>query len=133
MNKKGYRATARPWWLVKIGPIIGAAAFALFITTVAPAAAFECPIAHARTDNSAIKESPARIAELAEQLDAGSATTGMILELKQKYPTADFAEIVNYMLAAYCPIVAKDASLSDEEKKDQMNRYAEQVEALANQ
>jgi cytochrome c553 len=136
MNKKGYRATARPPALAKIGPALSAAGFALFITTAVPAVALECPVAHARTDNSAIIEPPARIAELAKQLDAdqtGRATTGTILALKQKYSAADFTDLANYMLTAYCLVVVKDASLSDEEKKDQMNRYAEQVEEPANQ
>lgn len=54
-----------------------------------------------------------------------------IWQLKSKYPKADFNEIVNYMVTVYCPIVAQNASLSDDEKKDRLLRYSQQIEALA--
>jgi hypothetical protein len=63
----------------------------------------------------------------------GNTTIGTIYELKCKYPKARFDEIVNYMLTAYCPIVAKNASLSDEEKEARLKRYAQQVVALVAQ
>lgn len=54
-----------------------------------------------------------------------------IWELKSKYPKADLNEIVNYMVTAYCPIIAQNASLSDDEKKDRLMRYSQQIEGLA--
>jgi hypothetical protein len=99
-----------------------------------PAAAFECPVAHGRTSSSAIKETRAQIAQLTRELEAdetGNTTTATIWELKLKYPKADFGEIVNYMVIAYCPIVAQNASLSDEEKADRLKFYSQQIAALA--
>ena len=107
---------------------------AIFIAAQTRASAFECPVAHERTDNLAIKETPAQIAQLSEQLEAdqtGNTTIDTIAELKRKYPKAGSGEIVNYMVTAYCPIVAKNASLSDEEKEARLKRYSQQAEALA--
>lgn len=61
----------------------------------------------------------------------GNTTIDLIAELKRKYPKAGSGEIVNYMVTAYCPIVAKNASLSDEEKEARLKRYSQQAEALA--
>lgn len=133
---KRYMTAAPAWPPERNISGLAVRAFAMLIAAVTPAAALQCPVSHAHTGRSAIKEAPARIAELSDQLDAdptGSTTTGTIFELKQRYPDASFAEIVNYMVTAYCPIVAKDNALSDEEKKDRLNRYAQQVEALAGQ
>lgn len=99
-----------------------------------PAAAFECPAAHGRTSNSAIKETSVQIAQLTRELEGdetGNTARATIWELKSKYPKAGFNEIVNYMVTAYCPVVAQNASLSDDEKKDRLMRYSRQIEALA--
>jgi hypothetical protein len=100
----------------------------------APAATLECPVAHGRTSSSAIKETPAQIAQLTRELEGdetGNTAMAAIWELKSKYPEAGFNEIVNYMITAYCPIVAQNASLSDDEKKDRLMRYSRQIEELA--
>ncbi|QQO36241.1 hypothetical protein JJC00_12040 [Bradyrhizobium diazoefficiens] len=107
---------------------------AIFMAASAPAAAFECPVAHGRTSSSAIKETQTQIAQLTRELEGdetGNTAMATILELKSKYPKAGFNEIVNYMVTAYCPIVAQNASLGDDEKKDRLMRYSQQIEALA--
>ena len=120
----------------EFGSLVGVVGVAICMAAATPAAAFDCPVPQPRTDNSAIKETPARIAQLSEELAAdqtGSATTGTIFALTQKYPQAPFAEIVNYMVTAYCPIVASDPSLGHAEKQARLDRYAQQVETLVNQ
>jgi hypothetical protein len=97
------------------------------------AAAFECPVAHVRADNSSIKETPAQIAQLSKELEAdqsGNTAIDTVAELKRRYPVAPFGEIVNYMIAAYCPIIAKNASLSDEEKEARLENYSQQITAV---
>jgi hypothetical protein len=119
--------------LLNLRPIHCAAIVAIMLAA-GPAAAFDCPVPQPVTDQDAIKETPARIAQLSDELKAdetGSATEGAIFELKRSYPNATFAEIVNYMVTAYCPIIAENNSLSDEEKRSRLDRYAQQVEALA--
>ena len=114
-------------------PIHRAAILAIMLAA-GPAAAFECPVPQPVTDQDAIKETPARIAQLSEELKddvTGSATESAIFELKRKYPKATTAEIVNYMVTAYCPIVAKEDALSDAEKRNLLDQYSQQVEDLA--
>jgi hypothetical protein len=102
--------------------------------TTSPAEAFDCPVPQTAPDSMAIKEMQAQITQLSEALEAdetGTVTEGTVYELRQRYPKATFAEIVNYMVTAYCPIIAKNDSLSDAEKKSRLDRYTQQVEALA--
>jgi hypothetical protein len=58
-------------------------------------------------------------------------TEGTIFELKRKYPKATFVQIVNYMVTAYCLVVAKNDFLSGAEKRSRLDRYAHKIEALA--
>jgi hypothetical protein len=51
-------------------------------------------------------------------------TEGTIFELKRKYPKATFVQIVNYMVTAYCLVVAKNDFLSGAEKRSRLDRYA---------
>jgi hypothetical protein len=120
----------------KISLALVGTCIAIFMAAQTPAAAFECPVAQLRTDSSAIKETPAQIAQLSKELEGdetGNTTIATIWELRRKYPKAGFEEIVNYMVTAYCPIVAQNASLSDEEKDDRLNLYSQQIAALADQ
>ncbi|WP_201838544.1 glutelin [Microvirga zambiensis] len=41
------------------------------------------------------------------------------------------ALIVDHLVAAYCPLVATDANLSDKQKADRVRRFARQVTGLA--
>jgi hypothetical protein len=126
--------TARTSDFASMALAFTAACMAIFLAAPTQAIAFECPVAHARTNSSVIRETPSQIAELSNALEAdqtGNTTIDTILELKRRYPQAPFEEIVNYMVTAYCPIVAKNASLSDDEKEARLKRYAERVADLA--
>jgi hypothetical protein len=121
-------------WSYKISLALIGTSVAIFMAAQTPAAAFECPVAHGLTGSSAIKETLAQIAQLTSELEAdetGNTTTATIWELKHKYPKAGFDEIVNYMVTAYCPIVAQNAALSDNEKEERLKLYSQQVAALA--
>jgi hypothetical protein len=118
----------------KISLALVGACIAIFIAAQTRAAGFRCPVAHGRTNNLAIQETPAQVAQLSNELavdETGNTTIATIMGLKRKYPKARFDEIVNYIVTAYCPIVAKNASLSDEEKEDRLKRYSLQIGALA--
>ena len=50
------------------------------------------------------------------------------------YPAAQDAEIVNYLVTLYCPVVNEDAALSDGEKVDRLSAFSPHVmQALADQ
>jgi hypothetical protein len=48
-------------------------------------------------------------------------------ELKRRHPQAGSAEIVNYLLTAYCPLVKEESGLSDREKRERMDRFSTQI------
>jgi hypothetical protein len=100
------------------------------------AMALECPIPHVVTDKTAIRETPADISRLSNALEVdqtGNVTAEMVFGLRRRYPTASFAEIVNFMVTAYCPVVAGNASLDDEGKRNRLESYSREVQALAAQ
>ena len=115
-------------------PLSLSAASVAMVLMASPAAAMDCPVSQPVTNGVAIKETPARIAQLSvalEQDETGEMTGGTVFALKGLYPRADPAEIINYMVTAYCPVVDRNNSLSESEKKDALDRYSIQVQALA--
>jgi hypothetical protein len=96
--------------------------------------ALDCPIPQPATTASALRESSQAIQEVSNLLEAQG--TGVvpeiIAELKRKYPTAHDAEIANYLVTLYCPIVDRDAALSDVEKSARLGAFSSQImESLA--
>jgi hypothetical protein len=108
----------------------GAAALAgLLIWVAEPARALECPLPQPATTASVLKETQQSIQELSNLLAAQG--TGVVPEivtqLRRKYPTAQDAEITNYLVTLYCPVVDKDAALSDAEKAARLGLFSSQV------
>lgn len=95
--------------------------------------AFTCPAPEALTTSSAIQETPADVADVTSAL-AGPERENAILvvadKLKKAHPRATKDEVINYMLTAYCPLVAKDTGLSQSEKRGRMDRFASQVRKM---
>ena len=94
------------------------------------ASSFVCPETHAGTTGAALKETPADLASVTDALkgpELENAVRVIIGDLKRKYPDADKADIVNYLLAAYCPLVAADDGLSQDEMRERMDRFSSMV------
>jgi hypothetical protein len=94
------------------------------------AAALTCPEIHARTTPMALKETTADLASASAALsgpEQENAIRIIAAELKRRHPQAGSAEIVNYLLTAYCPIVKEESGLSDREKRERMDRFSTQV------
>jgi len=93
------------------------------------ACALDCPVPQPKTTASALQESPQTIEELSALLAAQG--TGVVSEIvtqvKRQYPTAQDAEIVNYLVTLYCPVVNQDAALSDAEKADRLSAFSSRV------
>jgi hypothetical protein len=106
-----------------------AAAIVGFLTGATPARALECPLPQPATTASALQESPQDIQVLSGLMAAQG--TGVVPEivaqLKRKYPTAQDAEITNYLVTLYCPVVNGDAALSDPEKIARLSAFSSQV------
>jgi len=81
------------------------------------------------TTAGALKETQQDIETLSNLMAAQG--TGVVPEiiaqLKRKYPAAQDAEITNYLVTLYCPMVDKDAALSDTEKSAQLGAFSSQV------
>jgi hypothetical protein len=95
-----------------------------------PGSAFECPEPQPQGVPGVIAESPQEIAELSALFRAGDLENRLEVaahELKRKYPKADKAELTNYMVTAYCPIIAADRDLSELEKRERLDQFSEQV------
>jgi hypothetical protein len=94
------------------------------------AAVLTCPETHARTTLMALKETTTDLARASAALngpDQENAIRIIAAELKRRHPQAGSAEIVNYLLSAYCPIVKKESGLSDREKRERMDQFSTQV------
>jgi hypothetical protein len=107
-----------------------AGALAAQIGLAEPGSAFECPEPEAQGARGVIPESPQEIGEFSALL--GSSDLENRLEmiahaLKRKYPNADKTELTNFMIAAYCPVVAADQDLDDPEKAQRLDRFNEEV------
>jgi len=95
-----------------------------------PAAeAMECPLPQLTNSTGVIRESRQTIAELSSafaQRGTG-ATRQIIISLRRKYPDSTGAELTDYLITAYCPVVNRNSALSDKEKIAAVKRFADQV------
>jgi hypothetical protein len=93
-------------------------------------AALTCPETQARTTLMALKETAADMASASAALSGPeheNAIRVIAAELKRRHPQAGNAEIVNYLLTAYCPLVKGESGLSDREKREKMDRFSAQA------
>ncbi|GAJ00645.1 unnamed protein product, partial [marine sediment metagenome] len=77
--------------------------------------ALECPLPQTGTVAGTLPQSAQDITETGTRLahgTAGNAVNEIVFELKRKYPDASTEEIVNYLITAYCPVVARKSGLS---------------------
>lgn len=108
--------------------VIGAAG--LLIVSMLPAFAFECPEPQAQSGAGVIPESQDEIDRLSDMLRAGDLDNRLEVvarDLKDKYPSADNTELTNFMVTAYCPVIAQEAGLSDTEKDARLTAFSQEV------
>lgn len=96
--------------------------------------ALDCPNPQPTTTASALQETPQTIQEFSDLLAAQG--TGVvpeiIFQLRRRYPRAEEAEITNYLVALYCPVVNGDAALDDAGRAARLSAFSSQVmQALA--
>lgn len=122
----GTHLTARP-----LGAV-AASLIALGICSLLPmsAQAFECPVLQEAQGPGVLKETPAQVRRTAALLgsgDAGNRVPEIVAELRKRHPGVRNAELVNYLVTAYCPGVARLSGLGDAEKKARTDRFASQA------
>jgi hypothetical protein len=108
--------------------ILGAAlAAGLALGAGGAAQALECPALQSLDGSGATPD-------LKEQLaskDVLKQLPGVIGALHDQFPKASKAQLVNYVIAAYCPVVKADAALSGEEQMAKVKEFADKAIAYA--
>jgi hypothetical protein len=94
----------------------------------ANAAAFTCPET-VTPDAPRNTSPPIGPSSGATDLTIGNRVTEIVADLRKGGMKP--ALIVDHLVGAYCPLVANDGSLSDQQKADQVRRFARQVTGLA--
>jgi hypothetical protein len=100
------------------------------LAPVVPAHALECPTSQPLTRPGVLKETPAQIAALRKQLTAGDVSDrvpAIVADLKARYPVIENAEIINYLVTAYCPIVAGMPGMNESQKSAKVQSFAAQL------
>jgi hypothetical protein len=117
--------------------VVGVAGLAMLYWWMArpqnTAATIICPEIQSRTTQMALKETAADVARASAALsgpEPENAIRSIAADLKRRYPHADSAEIVNYLLTAYCPLVKEERGLDDRQRRARMDRFSTQVYAL---
>ena len=97
-----------------------------------PAMALDCPTPQPYDHAGALRETPDQLAGLSNYLSTGDVSAKVptvLADLRTRYPGAVRSEIMNYLVVAYCPDVARGPG-SDADKKAALNRFVQQVEAI---
>jgi hypothetical protein len=106
---------------------------ALMLGAAGPAAALECPTPQPG-GHDILREGAPAIAELSSLLGSGdldNRVPDIVAGLRRRYPDAPAAEIVNYLVTVYCPVVAARADLDEAGKRARLDTFASQVLAIA--
>jgi len=124
-------ADTRPY----LGRAAGCAAVlvSLLLTPTAAVLALECPAPQPLIHVGVLQETAAQTGQTANLLATGDDDNRIrviVDDLRARYPGAQNAEIVNYLMAAYCPVVAQLSGLGQQEKQARMNRFVSQLSRI---
>ena len=105
-------------------------AAAVLAVSAFPALALDCPKPQPTAKPGILKETPAQMTAVGKRLAGGdtfNAIASAAADLRIRYPGVESAEVVNYLVTAYCPAVAADSKLSEAQKKSAVDGFAAQV------
>ncbi|WP_294536335.1 hypothetical protein [uncultured Rhodoblastus sp.] len=95
--------------------------------TVTSVRAIECPILKPFGGEAGVP------ADLTRQLATSDVLTqipGILGHFREQYPDAGKPALVDYLIAAYCPVIAGRADLSEQEKVGKVREFADAVIAI---
>jgi hypothetical protein len=101
-------------------------ALAAIIGSASQASALECPAPQKLAHPGVLQETPDQIQAASKLLASGDITKNSALieaDLRARYPGVENAELINYLVTAYCPVVNDLKGASDEEKQARMKRF----------
>ena len=93
------------------------------------AQAFECPRPE-KPSPGVLQETAQDQAALSQMLAGGRIEDDIgvaVADLQRKYPQVTDAELVNYLIGAYCPAVAQMPGLSDRQRTAKVEHFAATV------
>ena len=96
----------------------------------ARASALECPDPESVASRSVLQQTPAEIEATGKRLATGdpeTTTAAVVADFRARYPNADAADLVNYVITAYCPVIDAVPTLTEAEKKARMDAFVKQV------
>lgn len=94
------------------------------------AGAMQCPAPQTASAGGVIPELAVTVQDLSALLESGDRANRigiLIHSLRQAYPSAASADIVNYLVTAFCPVVNQLNGLRDAEKQARMDTFTQQV------
>lgn len=91
-----------------------------------PATALECPVYHPSDTDAASKETRAQTESFAAMLAARGdrATHSIVNSVRTAHPNVSAAEITNFVLTLYCPLVRHNAALSEDQKRARLKSFS---------
>jgi hypothetical protein len=95
--------------------------------------ALQCPASQPLARPGIIKETRTQTQVVATLLATGDDANRIrviVDDLRARYPGVENAEIVNYLMAAYCPVVAQLSGLGEQEKQARMDRFVTQLSQI---
>jgi hypothetical protein len=108
--------------------------FAGLVSANTPSAvALECPAAQPLSHPGILKETPAQVAAVENLLSSGDDENRIQLvvsDLRVRYPGVENAEIMNYLMTAYCRVVAKLSGLDTQGQQARMDSFASQLSQI---
>jgi hypothetical protein len=109
-------------------------ALALLMTGCAKKTAdLQCPLPKSGAATGSLRETPTQIASTAEELATGSTNeiNIVIAALRKRHPGASQAEVVNYLVTAYCPKIKSNPALDRSQKQKAMMSFSRRVYQIA--
>ncbi len=110
-----------------------AAGFCLALVLAQGAAALECPAPQPLSRPGVLRETPAQIAVLTAAFRTGDVrakTVDIIAGLRAEHPSVEPAEIMNYLITAYCPVAANAPGLNDGQRQSEVDQFVLMARAL---
>jgi hypothetical protein len=98
----------------------------MICVSLSSASALECPTLEPYGGAAGV---PATLTQQLASANVLVQIPGILGQLHQQTPRAPNAEIVNYLISAYCPVVKADSRLSEQEKEAKLKGFADAVVA----
>lgn len=87
-------------------------------------ASLDCPVAYVATTGLSPTERGSRELSGLLATQGMAVVPGIVSQVKSQFPEANGAEITNYLLTLYCPVINRNAELSYAQKRTRMLEFS---------